>query len=113
MHIKEKTSVDNNFSARYLKIFKNKGWKNPEFVGRISDVKFFVEKMWKCLAIRKISCNFATLLGANCRHVIANSLKISGVGGECMCASKSNSTKKLLIIIQINQKKLRCLLFSN
>ena len=47
-----------------------------------------VRKRRKCLAIRKISCNFATLLGAICRHGIVNSLRVSGVGGDWIYVKK-------------------------
>ncbi len=36
-------------------------------------------KFRKCLVVRKISCNFASLLGAECRVGIVNSLIVSVV----------------------------------
>lgn len=51
----------------------------------LSSVAFTVKIIWKCLAIRKISCNFASLLGAICRLGIANHLMVRNVGGgECV-----------------------------
>lgn len=69
-----------------------------------------VKMSQKCLAVRKISCNFATLLGAKCRLGGVNCLIVNEVDGVKMCVIE---TIKSLIIIKINQKKLRCLLFSN
>ena len=38
-----------------------------------------MRKTRKCLAVRKISCNFATLLGAIRLYVIINSLWVNGI----------------------------------
>ena len=47
-----------------------------------------VKMSQKCLAVRKISCNFATLLGAECRLGEANYLIVSGIDGESMCVKR-------------------------
>lgn len=60
-------------------------------------LKFEIKNRLKCLDIRKISCNFATLLGALRRLGRVNCLKISDVGGGAMCV------KQILLLIKKKQ----------
>lgn len=59
-------------------------------------------KFRKCLAVRKISCNFATLLGADCRLGNVNCLTVSGVRGGLMRVKEQK--KDIILIIKLNKR---------